>query len=185
MPNHVYSQLTVAGNKLTLKAIREEVKEEVKEENGDKGYRAIFSFNKIIPMPKNVDWYDWSCDNWGSKWNAYGLADTPPRIENESNALNFILDEFAFSIMTYKFETAWSPVPKVIKEISKRYPDTILRYSFVDEGGGFAGVEFFHDGELIDSDHREDLDESIFKEFYEKPTNEKLFKEIKEVLNEI
>ena len=107
-----------------------------------------FDFNKIIPMPeslritspaqneeekniykKNVskyghgDWYSWSINKWGTKWNA---CDT--YINNTRD------DYFDFS-----FNTAWSPPIPLLKALSEKYP--LLRFDteYEEEGMGFAG----------------------------------------------
>ena len=52
----------------------------------------VFNFNKICPMPNNVDdWYDWRCENWGTKWNSIEAKVT--RLYDDS--------------ITYEFDTAW------------------------------------------------------------------------------
>jgi hypothetical protein len=84
-------------------------------------------FDKIVPMPKNIqetigepglnpDWYDWSCQNWGTKWNSYECK------------------KLAFN--KFYFETAWSGVPKLIHKMAVKFPDVVFVYKYSDEDFG-------------------------------------------------
>jgi hypothetical protein len=69
-------------------------------------------FNILVPMPLNIwrgnigeeeekafgrkTWHLWNVENWGTKWNAYGLQDENPIIHTEDT-------------LTIIFQTAWSP----------------------------------------------------------------------------
>lgn len=92
----------------------------------------VFDFNKLVPMPKQSDdfqaegnlkhdkihsgkprtkdnnWYDWSCDHWGTKWNA-----SSPE-----------LDESIEDELTYRLDTAWDaprPIVTKLRERMKEY----------------------------------------------------------------
>lgn len=56
------------------------------------------------------DWYDWCCDNWGTKWNACECS---------------ILDEVGDTV-SYEFQTAWSDPEPVIKKLSELFPDVTV-----------------------------------------------------------
>lgn len=76
------------------------------------------------------DWYDWSVENWGTKWNAYDAEKV------EENVL--------------LFRTAWSPPVPVILELSRRFPGVSIRLDFADEfPGGPAGTVTFSDGQIV------------------------------------
>ena len=84
-----------------------------------------FDFNNIIPMPKNIfrgnlgreeeekygknNWYDWSIENWGTKWNSVGT-----RVELKDGSLY------------YTFDTAWD-CPREIVNALMRMRKTILK----------------------------------------------------------
>lgn len=55
-------------------------------------------------------WYRWSLLNWGTKWNSYDHK------KQSNNA--------------YIFYTAWSPVPNLIKLISKKFPNVEVFYEW-------------------------------------------------------
>lgn len=75
-----------------------------------------------------IYWYDWQCENWGTKWNAY-----------ECNKL---------SDNQFEFDTAWSGVPEMIKEISSQFPYVKIEYKYSDEDTGHnCGVYEFEGGE--------------------------------------
>jgi len=91
-------------------------------------------FNKIIPQPRNIfleeiskddkirlrkegipNWYDWNCEFWGTKWSAYSCRTEKDR---------------------FLFETAWSGVPNVVRELSAQNPDIEIVYKYYDEDLG-------------------------------------------------
>lgn len=72
-------------------------------------------------------WYDWSIENWGTKWNSY-----------ECEKIN----DFTFT-----FQTAWSGVPNLIRQISSLFPDVEILYSYADEDlGNNIGMMTFKKG---------------------------------------
>lgn len=62
-----------------------------------------------------LDWYDWSCAYWGTKWNAY-----------ESQ----VEDEYV------GFQTAWSSPAEFIVALSKKYPRHLFDVFYADEDIG-------------------------------------------------
>lgn len=92
------------------------------------------SFNNLVLYGADT-WYDWSCNNWGTKWNAYGY-DTGVDY-NVGNKL--------------WFETAWcAPIP-ILFALSKMYPDIKFVHEFASEDMGcHVGICTYFGGELID-----------------------------------
>jgi hypothetical protein len=91
----------------------------------------------------HIDWYGWSCEHWGTKWNAY---DEKGDLEN-----------------TIKFDTAWSTPMPIWKALANKFPGLIwrVRYSDEDTGGSNHGVIYLRDGEVLEesmgADERRDL----------------------------
>jgi hypothetical protein len=80
-------------------------------------------------------WYEWSYDNWGTKWNAYDCVPVNPS------------DGFI------EFYTAWNPVPLLVKKISEKFPEAVIKYSYADEDIGYnVGRYEFKNGEVINED---------------------------------
>ena len=199
MPNHVSNSLTIAGSKEDIEKIKKELQHE--EEEDGKKYHSHFSFKKIIPMPDHIYrgslgkaeeekygkencWYDWSVKNWGTKWDAYSQPAEEPQIVTSSNALRFIKGQETLCMITYFFNTAWSPVGQVIDALSRKYPEVLIRYDYACESGDFAGVDFMKNGEiLVEYDYSDDTDkkdEIYSQKGYEPEILVKQFKEVVE-----
>ncbi|HIF9442162.1 TPA: hypothetical protein ACX6SK_002417 [Photobacterium damselae] len=155
-----------------------------------------FDFNRFIPMPailRNTqspnllnpdecrkktgytDWYNWSNDLWGTKWNAYNqklnyeLLDFKPW-HLSHRPKDFFMDpkirayvkrqnkkRFKRSIKENQapesivFFTAWGHPEKIMLAMSKKYPDIYFKIRFADEDlGRNCGVYILKDGKLFD-----------------------------------
>ena len=111
------------GNYFGMKEdeFREKLKEiaEEKDWKGNKRFeneQAVLNYGRMaldnILNYGVVDWYDWSIRNWGTKWNARETV-----IED-----NVIL-----------FDTAWSPVPELMRKLSSMFPENLFEYDFSEE----------------------------------------------------
>jgi hypothetical protein len=151
MPNHCWNTVSIAGTRKQLKSIQKKL------QDGQGTEFRPFSFNKIIPQPKDLgdNWYGWAVSNWGTKWNSYDGDNKVPDIfaRTNPNSLRFITDkkeEEAICLLSYGFSTAWSPPEPVVSSLSEMFPDTVIRFCFIEEGEGFAARQFYKGGELLD-----------------------------------
>jgi hypothetical protein len=80
----------------------------------------------------HASWYSWSIEHWGTKWNAYSLAERAP---------NQIV-----------FQTAWSPPIPVYSALSAKFPAVTFDVQYADEdiGSNCGHVRFI--GGQIDQD---------------------------------
>lgn len=129
MPNWV-------TNEITFDVSEDYEMEEIK--NFMMSEECEFDFNKLVPMPSDIyrgnlgekelklygkkNWYDWSCENWGTKWNACDV----------------LWGEYEVS-----FETAWSPVNDLVKKLAKKFPNVPMTY-YWDDYVGNSGEENFN-----------------------------------------
>ena len=65
-------------------------------------------------------WYDWCCNNWGTKWNA---CDT----ELIGGTLEGSEDDESVEI---QFSTAWSMPMPIAEELARRYPESEMRWEY-------------------------------------------------------
>ena len=138
MPNHCSNRIEISGEPKDVKIVKKFLKSEER----------IFDINNIRPMPKELEdtnsptrepdsfesrrlrklygvdnWYEWTKNKWGTKWNSYNIE-----IDNED-------DEF----IVYKFDTAWSPPEPVIFALRNKFPDVGITAFFDEPGMEIAG----------------------------------------------
>lgn len=76
-------------------------------------------------------WYEWHCENWGTKWDAYDVE----ILEQKDDFIQFN----AF--------TAWSTPLAAINTLAKQYPDLEIEVEFADENIGYnCGSYGWNDG---------------------------------------
>lgn len=80
-----------------------------------------------------ADWYDWSINHWGTKWNVDGIEPTVEPTE-----------------LDYIFDTAWSPPTAVIERLAALFPKASIIHAYVEEGVSFGGVSRYEGGILVD-----------------------------------
>ena len=80
-------------------------------------------------------WYEWSINNWDTKWNAYGYDEGTDY--SASGNLHF--------------QTAWSAPHPVIKKLAQMYPDIIFEHEWADEDIGVnCGQKCYSNGECTE-----------------------------------
>ena len=128
MPNWTSNNVLFVGKENQLKKLQTMLKSDDNE----------FDFNNVIPMPNELsdtvsgsenakpewqkkrsqeliskygadNWYSWSIENWGTKWNACDVT-----VEQNKNVLN------------YTFDTAWD-APREIVRALEHMKETILK----------------------------------------------------------
>ena len=67
----------------------------------------------------NNNWHDWSCDNWGVKWDCTNVE---------------VTEEFADLELQYTFDTPWGPPAPIYDLIVAKFPDIGIQW-FWDEPG--------------------------------------------------
>lgn len=119
-------------------------------------------FQALVPMPEALfgttspsngpNWYDWHCDNWGTKWDVF-YNDVTLHVDTPQKA-------------HFSFDTAWAPPTTWLLTASKQFPDVKFELACSEQGNAFAGVQTIQNGELLDEtdvhvefDHPDDCDE--------------------------
>lgn len=137
MPNWVKNDVRIAD--------AEAMKKCMKRENGV----VYFDFEKIIPMPDDIyrgdlgiverkkygekNWYDWSVENWGTKWNAHDCHRT--------------------GVNSVEFNTAWSTPEPVMKELSKKFHTRVEVYYADEDLGHNCGHYTYENGVMIEDSY--------------------------------
>lgn len=93
------------------------------------------------------DWYDWRCNNWGTKWNAC-----------DSTVFNNGIE----------FCTAWSHVALLIIKASIMHPFCTFDYQYADEDfGQQTGRLIVQGGEIIDYTVNEDGSKEAYEQAFQ------------------
>lgn len=116
MPNWCMNELAVSGNS-------EKVGEVL----------ALFQseapFQSILPIPEEEqdNWYTWSIQNWGTKWD---LQDVEILSDDEFSGIRRIC---------MRFDTAWSPPEGIFTHLQSTYPDLEFSLFYREDGMQLAG----------------------------------------------
>lgn len=82
-------------------------------------------------------WYDWHCENWGTKWNSTNVY-----YINENEV---------------EFDTAWSMPYRLLEKLSEIY-ETRIEVRYADEDiGNNCGEIIFENGNCVDMYERDDM----------------------------
>lgn len=119
------------------------------------GKNGAIDFNCFTPEEKNnPDWYDWRCENWGTKWNADSWWD-------DKNTL--------------VMRTAWAPPGPIISKIEEQFHDMMidmnmylefegLKYKIHYENGKSTFQKLDEDGRVVKETVEEVQSSPIVKE---------------------
>lgn len=79
-------------------------------------------------------WYEWSIQNWGTKWNSYGYSESCDNCEDG-----------------IRFQTAWSAPHPVIEKLASEFPGIRIAHAWADEDlGENCGMSTYENGKLVE-----------------------------------
>lgn len=83
--------------------------------------------DQMVADHGTASWYDWCCDNWGTKWDICSPNDTDEIYHADDGEGQHV----------FKFDTAWVPPIPVYEEMERQGFKLLARY--VEYGVGFFG----------------------------------------------
>lgn len=139
MPNHIINNVKISGNAEDVKKCFETIVKplEVEDYEGNVSVETRFSFEHIIPMPKSLsndkDLYYWCIENWGTKWDAYGVY----------------CEYGGGSELGLFFRTAWSTPKPIFDKLAEMFPELTITIDFADENwGSNCGTITYENGKM-------------------------------------
>jgi hypothetical protein len=162
MPNWVFCNLSVTGEKSAVEAFDAEMRKPYPvftypEGQENRGYGHLegkwqmseggeFSFwNALAPTDLEAyftgdTWYGWNTANWGCKWDA--------KVEDEDTFTHSTGEEQR----TYRFDTAWSPPTGVFVALCAKYTNLSLSLSYEEEQGWGGELESDDEGGVVETE---------------------------------
>lgn len=141
MPNWCNNTLIIKGQPKQLHKLLKHI-ELTESEAKALGYEGgtKFSCHRVKPRPADQEdnWYEWNKENWGSKWD---LTD-----------LDFFEDDWESGMVGMNFQTAWTPIQKIMDELATEFPKVRLEYTFYEEGANYWGKTVYHKGTVLSED---------------------------------
>lgn len=98
-----------------------------------------------------TDWYDWSIEKWGTKWNAYSfeiMVDEPEELE-------------------FRFDTAWGVPEPILDAIAKEFPTINGTVTAFDEGWNFAFIAAIAGGYCVGAS--QEANDELYERVYGYP----------------
>lgn len=155
MPNWVSTTLTVRGSEEEIKRFKDGIKDSKILESyvpcptelhetvagsvgTDKAEEHRKQQESNIAKYGHKDWYDWSYDNWGTKW---GDCDT-----DISEPMEF--SDGSWEVQA-RYMTAWGPADAGFLKVSAMFPTLLFTFDYDEEAGFFAGTQAIHNGASV------------------------------------
>ena len=126
MPNWCDNYVEITAPKKTI----DEIEAIVDEKNNDKEREhGLLNYLRPMPVEEKENWYNWSVDNWGTKWDVtefYGST-------REDNKISF------------SFMSAWGPPTEAYTYFLNNNKDVMVDAKYYEPGMDFAGI--YNDGD--------------------------------------
>ena len=147
MPNWCENTLSIMADKEDMKELKNLLDETLEFSKDNNCATNLLS--AIIPMPKELEdtikgrtkekpngdkynWYDWCCNNWGTKWDV--------------DCQDYIIED---DYMEFSFNSAWAPPVAWLEKVASLFPDLHFSLKYDEPGVGFMGCAKGR-GEIID-----------------------------------
>lgn len=167
MPNWVYNTLTIKGSEEEIATVKAQLGKPIqKRYANDKEVTSysnpIISFWNIIAPPDDkldeyfgthgyangekqgeteYNWYNFNNSKWGTKWDI--------AVRDEDEYSDTSLEVELPTVLSYRFNTAWSPPLPVIEELSLQYPKLAITLEYEEEQGWGGEILWTEEGSSI------------------------------------
>ena len=137
MPNHCYQRVYLRGPSHLIQHLHMALSKSEPE-----------FCNTIAPMPFELwaketppdqvmpDWYEWRCENWGTKWDVCGAEIDDTYRSKNKNGLEYS-DDQKIAWFAFRCWTAWAPPVPIWNRLHAIGIEVQAEYE--DEGLNFAG----------------------------------------------
>ena len=134
MPNWCYTNITFeSDNKEFLDKLLEDIQE------------TKTFLNILRPRPAELEnWYEWCCDNWGTKWD---LCE-----EEFSN-----ISKWGDKKIQMGVQFAWCPPEEALQYFHSQHPDVKVEWLYVEEGMDFCGHKILEGGDNVFDDYYDSM----------------------------
>jgi hypothetical protein len=153
MPNWCENEVWITGNADELQELFTEASKTPTDFDDSKEVK--FLMNNLVPMPEGyIDdsrWYDWSIENWGTKWDLSQQYDDTRVYYTEGDSEGGL-----------NYQTAWAPNRDFWQKVSERFPSLRIDLRYLEEGMCFMGQEIIQNGETIDEVYHNDISNEMY-----------------------
>lgn len=140
MPNWVFNNLNVSGNKDKLEEFKNLMGKSLTIPYDDEPVtieKPVFSFLNAFPPTAEeyagVGWYDWNIKTFGCKWDVYSKEISGSYLEEVDGDL------------MYSFESPWSPPTLGIQKLAQMFPELEFNFEYEEENG-WGGEVVYRNG---------------------------------------
>ena len=105
-------------------ATEEQQKEYTKKHNRPCPYITQEESDRLDELYDSNNWYDWSIENWGVKWDCGDVE---------------ITEEFGDTEITYTFDTPWGPPQEIYNLLVTKFPEVHISWFWDEPGMELAG----------------------------------------------
>tara|TARA_R100000808_G_C2094967_1_gene113963 strand:+ start:66 stop:644 length:579 start_codon:yes stop_codon:yes gene_type:complete len=134
MPNWCENHVVLATkNKKKLEKIVDIIKNyDIDNEN----HRWLGLLNYLCPIPESEieNWYDWCCENWGTKWE----LDILETMDADDIKIYMGVNDDNYKLQL-NFNSAWSPPKEAFNHWVKNNRDVSLEMNYYEGGNSFCG----------------------------------------------
>ena len=127
----------------------------------------VLCFDNFIPAPENpkIGVTEWQYRNWGTKWGANNAEIQDDWEGQKDKGMDC---EYMIS---YRFDTAWSPPLKFVQKVSKQYPDLKFEIEYWEPNMCFQGSVTYRNGKASEEIHSRNIPKIIWEIMYRRRDN--------------
>ncbi len=127
MPNWCITNITFeSDNKEFLDKLLEDIQET----------KTFLNILRPRPAEEEENWYEWNCDNWGTKWDL---------CEDEFSNIS----KWGDKKIQMGVQFAWCPPEEALQYFHSQHPDVKVEWIYIEDGMEFCGHKIMEGGNTV------------------------------------